>query len=383
MKLRSLKYSEFKGGPQEWILEDILLGDSNLLVGKNSAGKSRTLNVISGLAKRLAGKTVTSLSTSSYQAEFIRDDGVKVLYELKHHENQVDHEMLSIGGKIKLIRDHGGVGKIYAVKMKKMLEFQAPTSVVAAVARRDEIQHPYLEELYTWAASFRKFCFGSSLGKNRLAIFPDAPSDKFDDTKSDEVIGLFRFALSKHGEKFRKSLIQDIQTMGYDISNVDLSEPISMRIEADLPGQAMCLFVQEKALKGVTDQHSMSQGMYRAIAILIHLNYAQFEQRTTSIAVDDIGEGLDFDRSCRLIDILRAKVNKSNIQLIMSTNDRFVMNKVPLEEWSIITREGPLVRVLNNTNSHELFEEFRFTGMSNFTFLEMDFANGWPNEEDE
>jgi len=96
MKLRSLKYSEFEGEPQQWILEEILLGESNLLVGKNSAGKSRILNVISSLANRLAGKNVSSLSASNYQAKFVRNDNAEVLYELKHHENQVDHEMLTI-----------------------------------------------------------------------------------------------------------------------------------------------------------------------------------------------------------------------------------------------------------------------------------------------
>jgi len=59
----------------------------------------------------------------------------------------------------------------------------------------------------------------------------------------------------------------------------------------------------------------------------------------------------------------------------MSTNDRFVMNNVPLEEWCVLQRRGSVVRVLNYTNSKELFDEFKFTGLSNFDFLAMDFAN--------
>lgn len=104
-------------------------------------------------------------------------------------------------------------------------------------------------------------------------------------------------------------------------------------------------------------------------------------RRSTCIIVDDIEEGLDFDRSCRLIDLLREKAHASRIQLILSTNDRFVMNRVPLEEWSVLVRERNHVRVLNHGNSKELFEEFKFTGLSNFSFLEMDFASGPPAEE--
>ncbi|MFA7369965.1 MAG: hypothetical protein WC334_10005, partial [Kiritimatiellales bacterium] len=204
MKLRSIEYSEFKGGPQEWILDCVSLGDTNLLVGKNSAGKSRTLSVISSLAERLAGKSVSSLSTSIYKAEFVSATGVTFLYELQHHEDEVDHEKLTVDGTVRLMRGKGGVGKIYTEKLNTMLDFQAPTSVVAAAARRDEIQHPYLEELYEWASSFRSFKFGTSLGKNRFAIFTDAFGQKFDDTKSDEIVALFKHALSKYGERFRE-----------------------------------------------------------------------------------------------------------------------------------------------------------------------------------
>ena len=78
-------------------------------------------------------------------------------------------------------------------------------------------------------------------------------------------------------------------------------------------------------------------------------------QKATCILIDDIGEGLDFDRSCRLIHILRAKAQEANIQLILSTNDRFVMNEVPLEEWSVLQRKGSHVRVRNYQNSQEVF----------------------------
>jgi hypothetical protein len=59
----------------------------------------------------------------------------------------------------------------------------------------------------------------------------------------------------------------------------------------------------------------------------------------------------------------------------MSTNDQFVMNHVPLEEWSVLQREGSHIRVRNHENSKKAFEYFRFVGLSNFSFFEMDFVN--------
>ena len=48
------------------------------------------------------------------------------------------------------------------------------------------------------------------------------------------------------------------------------------------------------------------------------------------------------------------------------------MNSVPLEEWSIIQRKENHVLVKNYSNSKEIFEEFKFTGLSNFSFFELD-----------
>ena len=66
----------------------------------------------------------------------------------------------------------------------------------------------------------------------------------------------------------------------------------------------------------------------------------------------------------------------------MTTNDQFVMNHVPLEEWSVLQREGCHVRVRNVENSRKESEYFKFVGLSNFAFLEMDFVNGPPPVEE-
>jgi hypothetical protein len=125
----------------------------------------------------------------------------------------------------------------------------------------------------------------------------------------------------------------------------------------------------------------MSQGMFRAFSILIQVNYSQMSKKATCILIDDIGEGLDFERSCLLIDVLRKKADEPKIQLIMSTNDRFVMNNVPLEEWSVLLRHGGRVQVRNYNNSKDVFDEFKFTGLSNFSFLELDFiGSSQPTE---
>jgi hypothetical protein len=52
------------------------------------------------------------------------------------------------------------------------------------------------------------------------------------------------------------------------------------------------------------------------------------------------------------------------------------MNKVPLQSWTVLQREGGRIRVFNYQNSKATFDDFKFTGLSNFDFLAYDVVNG-------
>lgn len=381
MRLSKLKYAELEGSPQEWVLNEFSLAETNLIVGKNASGKTRTLNVIGGLARHLAGVKPIPLS-GNYSVEFIKDQQ-KIHYHLKYEDQQVITEKYEIDGNVLLDRGEGGKGTIWAEELKQNIHFQTPTTELAAVARQDSIQHKFLEPLRSWASSVGHYYFGTSLGKEDLAILVKKEGPKPPQQKPENLVTLYKQAESELSGKLQEVLIQDLRKINYDIETIGIKPPISIRLSSNLPGEIVGLYVKEKDLLGITDQGSMSQGMFRVLSLLMQVNYSQMTGKPTCILIDDIGEGLDFDRSCRLIDLLREKTKSSKIQLILTTNDRFIMNRVPLEEWSVIRRERSQVTVLNHDNSKEIFDEFKFTGLSNFSFLEMDFASGSPNEETE
>jgi ABC-type multidrug transport system ATPase subunit len=100
------------------------------------------------------------------------------------------------------------------------------------------------------------------------------------------------------------------------------------------------------------------------------------------VIIDDIGEGLDFSRAKQLVQLLIKKAGASGIQLIMSTNDSFIMNAVEIENWAVIMREGNKISLYNYENSREIFEEFKFTGLNNFDFYASEFfKSGFKDEE--
>lgn len=62
-----------------------------------------------------------------------------------------------------------------------------------------------------------------------------------------------------------------------------------------------------------------------------------------------------------------------HIQLIASSNDTFLMDVVDLKYWNIVQREGSEVTTLNVVNHPEIFNDFAFTGLSNFDFFSSDY----------
>jgi energy-coupling factor transporter ATP-binding protein EcfA2 len=72
MILQSFRYSQHQGQPQQWRMEQLTLGMMTLLVGKNASGKTRTLNVVNGLAGLLSGSTKLVFKSGDYWVNFSR-----------------------------------------------------------------------------------------------------------------------------------------------------------------------------------------------------------------------------------------------------------------------------------------------------------------------
>ena len=374
MKLVALEFSEFRGEPREWVLEGASFVNINLIVGKNASGKTRLLNVIKGLAGLLSGARRELYTSGQYKAVFELNKTERFIYELVIKKKKVIHEKFLISGKVLLSRKNDGAGYIWAEQLKKRIRYQVPTSELAAVYRRDAIQHPYLEYLYEWAVSVKHYLFGSELGKRTIMLAEDLKAenteigDKQDDTE--EVIKIFRKGIERFTEKFHKNVIQDMQSLGYDCEQLGLISTSDIKVHG-VP--AVVMYVQEADLKSETIQLHMSQGMFRALSLVVQLNYHILARKPLVILIDDIGEGMDYSRSTSLISILIKKAERHKFQLIMTTNDRFVMNGVPLEYWSLIDRKGSLVSVINPRNTPKIFEDYQYVGLNNFEFFSTDF----------
>ena len=367
------------GRPKEWSLSGFKLGPINLIVGMNASGKTRALNIILNLAKQFPPGRLRP-QECGYDLTFDAEEG-PLQYLLFIEDGKVVKEEVFVNEKPLLTRMPSGEVEIFAKLEGKLLRFQPPPNQPAVVARRDPLQHPFLEPLHEWAQGVRHYPFGTTLGRETLAVFAK-DAQELDDRDFNQVVAIFRKGEKTLGRGFVDAVRQDMASMGYDLDDVALHSPEGVKlVQLGVPSEVMGVGVKEQGIEGIIDQPEISQGMFRALSILIQVNYSQMAKRANCILIDDIGEGLDFERSTRLIELLRTKAKESSFQLVMTTNDRYVMNNVPLDEWSVLQRKAGNVRVLNSENSPELFNEFKYTGLSNFSFLEMGFADEPSTEE--
>lgn len=378
MQLQSIKYSQFNGQPSEWDLDQLDLLPLNLIVGKNATGKTKTISLIDNLAKLLRGDAKPVFCPSCiFKAEF--EDQKKIYqYNIQIEHGEVVEEELRVkdGENNPLLkREKDGKGKIYAAKEGKHMAFQVPISELAFVSRiGDNIQHPFVEPLFNWSKSVYFYRFGTQLGKNKWAYFKDDATNSADIRDDQMVIEIFKRGDELYGKTFKEAIRKDFNNIGYDIIDLGLTTSYSPdSLGSQLFGKQFRLWVKEKDLENKTEQGEISQGMFRALSLIIQLNFLKMVSEPSCILIDDIGEGLDYERSCALIELIIRKAVDAKFQLIMATNDRFVMNHVPLEYWTVLQREGKRCRVFNIQNSKEKFEDFKFTGLNNFDFFSTEF----------
>lgn len=374
MSLVRLSYSEYEGEPRYWEIADATFSNINLVVGKNSSGKSRLVSVINSFAQLLSGQQKIPHESSNFLA-IIKLNNRKFSYEIGFKDGAIIREILKIDGKEQLKRGKDGSGKIFYKEQGEFLNFKLPPDVIAAVNRRDEIQHPFLIELHKWAKSVVIYLFGSDFGKSHVmgiteadAFFSNPNPPMIDDP--DDLVRVYTSAFTKFREDFDKAIIADMNTLGYSLTDVG-SE--NLQSFTKFPLAALGMFTVESDLGFRIPQMHMSQGMFRAFALVVHLNLCAFSKNKQLILVDDIGEGLDYERATAVIDLLIRKAQANKLQLIMTSNDRFVMNEVPLKYWAVLKRKGGIVKMFNERNSQEQFNKFKYLGLNNFDFFASDF----------
>ena len=355
MKLIKLDYSELDHSETEnpWSLKGISFTDFNLIIGKNSTGKSRTIRVIVGLANIISLRA--PLTDGSWHVEFVNEDSkkpIKVNYDLTIVSKRVIKEKIVVDGEVKL--DRNGKTKIFSFDKSDFIEIEPPDDKLVLHIRRDKKEYNFFEYLIDWAANARGYEF-SDVRPGDITIEKD-------------VTTLVRLnTVPQVTEKLEaqtlNTIIEEFNSIGFEI------EEIKVNKLSAAPFDVKILEIKEKGIQHFIKQIHLSQGMFRALALLILINYLIEKKETSTILVDDLCEGMDYERATNFAKLILEKMNKAHIQFIATTNDSFLMNVIDIKYWNVLKRVNTVVNAFNDDNSKELFEEFRTTSLNNFDFF--------------
>jgi len=367
MSLTSLQYSEFRGQPRHWTLKECDFQDFNLVVGRNSTGKTRLINVLVGLIKILTGRQTDAYESGRYKATVVLSSK-KYVFEIEFSENKVVRESLTVDGNKRLVRNKDGTGKIFYQSLQRFLEFHVDDKLIAFQQRVDELQHPFVAALSKWALGARAFSFNTSFSNTTVSPLTrlQESSRKISEVMEQDVVGTYYRGYSLYEDAFDVAIKRDMKKIGYELTDVGATDINLLGQKHNIPDTLFGIFASEKGVNVAIPATQMSQGMFRALGLIIYINSVVLAGDHTIVVIDDIGEGLDYERSIALIDVLREHSKKGKIQVIMTTNDRFVMNRVPLENWVILRRRKSVVSAFTERNSEEKFKNFRYMGLSNF-----------------
>ena len=352
MKLVKLSYED-----TNWQLLNLELSNLNLVVAKNSTGKSRTLATIDLLIKMVNQKRNLNWG-SHWNVEFVNHQNQHIAFNFatKFQANGiVTHEEIKLDGRQVLFRkkDSGEV-ELYNNLTKRKNTIYPPENKLTFHVNRDIRKYPYLEEIVNWAEQSYGFKFGN------ISPYAELNEQEYDLLTAVEDIPTLFKVLKKES---KKKLIQDFNSIGYKITDISIQDKI----------EYVVLYVKESGLNKPLPHYKLSQGMFRALAVLIYIEYLISRKKPALIIIDDLCEGLDYDKAKKLGNLIFEKCKHSEIQLVATSNDSFLMDTIDIKYWNVLKRENKIVKSLNAKNTSDLFRKFRLTGLSNFDFFSSDF----------
>ncbi len=337
MILESFKYSS-----GNWFLEPLTLGMTNLIVGKNSSGKTRSLDALFEVISLLAQKIdIDRIEECDTELVFRRnEDELKLSIKLSRKE--VVREILTVNGEDIIVRNNIRA-TIYGE------EANPPADKLLLHVRRDTSTLPDIEDIIKWS--------------NQTII------RSFIDTSKPSREQLYEI-VSSFNDEMKQNVVKMANAVGFPLTRMDTFNNV-FDIAPDKAEIKHILFQEEKVLPFLF-LDEMSNGMQRTILMFIFIESIIDSGFPALVAIDDLGEGLDYERATKLGKLLFATCEKNNIQFIATTNEEYMMNIVDIDKWNILKRVGHRVKSITSASAPEIFDDFKFSGLDNFDFFTSD-----------
>lgn len=351
MRILSIDY---KG--EDMSFEDLNLGQLNLFVSQNGVGKSRLLRKVFNILNCFGGQ-IPMIGEYDFRIEFLNHKEQIGYYEIITDIDESDifyAERLVVNDSILFTREFDEPVFVYNSLTKQMDEHNIPFDKLAMSVIRDTKKYPLIEEFLNNGIDFNQLQVGLVTAVN---IYN---KDFFNKAwKNINVAEAYHDLSAADKNEVKDALI----FIGYNIA-----EMYAVKVQNEYE-----LHVREADLKNALQINQLSQGMLRAVHLVIDILHYNSTRANMLYLIDDITEGLDYARAKKLGKWVFDTCQERGAQLIATTNDSFLMDTIDIEHWNVLNREGNEIQCLNYENNKELFDKFHYKGLSNFDFFSSSF----------
>lgn len=336
----------------------------NLFVGRNGSGKSYALRRIEGFADIISEKEMHAV-VKNWRATFVDSEQNAIEYSFGWNAVgfSINHEKLTINGKTLIDRQQASC-YVFSESSQSFETISPPDRKLVIHVRRDIKAYPEFEQLIQWAESTYSFRFGTIVPtisdidqKLSKVNFSSFPPDKLEISPADIFDGL--------SDSQRWAVRNLMEDFGYTIKSINVRGS----------GDNKNVTYSEKDVSYEYDISTTSQGTFRTFILLSYFLRLVHTKNPQLILIDDLGEGLDYQRAVKLGKFIFDSCKAEGVQLIATSNDGFLMDAIPIENWNVLRRNGTEITALNEKNHPELFDNFAFTGLSNFDFFSSDYID--------
>jgi predicted ATPase len=359
MKIEKLSFHNHVTG---WQLTPTEFDSINLLVGVSGVGKTQILEAIRSLQKIIFWSIYNYVSilngvkwdvtfSTAPNSQYHWHGKFSTIDKNQYTANEIDNSMdgrrppieteeLYLNGKLIVSRNKTSM-KFNGNKMPK---FSPAESLINILRFEDEISPVF----NAW-----QLIIDSQVQKSERFIGSSMPYPieglSLLDIRNKNITLVDRLALLQinHRQVFDQIKLDFFEVFP-QIQELKISRQDSMFQGSDKASPVFSLKLQEMAVNNWILQSNISMGMLKTLA---HITEIYLLAKGSILLIDEFENSLGVN----CIDVVSDLLNKrQDIQFILTSHHPYIINKIPMKYWKIITRKGSLVTAHKATDYEEL-----------------------------
>ncbi|MEH2244381.1 AAA family ATPase [Nostoc sp.] len=335
----------------EWQFEPIHFSELNLLVGISGVGKTKILESIMSLRTIARGGSLNGVewdidfSSNNYEYKWNGEFETKevdafILNDEKAEKNKfrINREQLSVNGKVIIERNNHQI-VFNANKLPKLSPFESAVKILSEEENIAPVKDGFNKFIYNDQSRRETFVslddmIYSPIINNKLAAKKYSSLEEIQESNLPTQIKL-ALVYNYHPETFQE-IKQRFIDIFYQIEDIKMEPKENENLPkfiADYP----LINIKEKWVNNWITEKRISSGMFRT---LMHISELYLSAEGTVILIDEFENSLGVNCIDILSDLL---LENRKLQFIITSHHPYIINKIGMEHWKIVTRRGGVV----------------------------------------